>query len=167
MTVLAALGITLALMLIELRISRRNEHALLARGALAPADPVYPAMRLAYPGLFVLMTIEGVVSPPPGGSALVAGLAIFAAAKLLKAWAIASLGGRWTYRVFVLPGERLVRHGPYRWLRHPNYLAVIAELLGFGLLAGARWSGIFAILCFGELLRRRIRSEEDALGLSR
>jgi methyltransferase len=92
---------------------------------------------------------------------------MFAAAKAFKAWAIASLGTRWTYRVFVLPGEQLVMKGPYRWLRHPNYLGVMAELLGFALLAGARWSGIIAVLSFGALLRRRIRSEEDALGLSR
>ncbi len=50
--------------------------------------------------------------------------------------------------MFVLPGEPLVEHGPYRWLRHPNYLAVIAELLGFALIVGARWSGIIAMLCF-------------------
>jgi methyltransferase len=167
MTVLAALGITLALMLVELRISRGNERLLVARGALAPADPVYPAMRWAYPGLFVAMAIEGVISAPHDRALVIAGIVVFAAAKALKAWAIASLGTRWTYRVFVVPGERLVRSGPYRWFRHPNYLGVIAELLGFALLAGARWSGPVAVLCFGELLRRRIRAEEQALGLSR
>ena len=161
-----ALGLALALMVLELRISRRNERQLVERGAVAPPDPVYPVMRWVYPGLFVVMAVEGAISPP-AGRALVAGSLIFMAGKLLKAWAITSLGMRWTYRVLVLPGHPLEAHGPYRWMRHPNYLAVLAELGGFAVLAGARWSGIVAILVFGELLRRRIRAEEEALGLSR
>jgi methyltransferase len=167
MTAIVALLVALALMLLELRISTRNEGVLRARGATAPPDPVYPAMRWAYPGMFVMMAIEGLLSGPAKASLLLAGIVIFVLGKVLKVWAITSLGPRWTYRVFVLPGAPLVAHGPYRWLRHPNYLAVIAELLGFALLVGARWSGIVAILGFGELLRRRVRAEEAALGLSR
>jgi methyltransferase len=167
MIAIGALILTVVLMLVELRISTRNEHLLRARGALAPPDPAYAAMRWAYPGLFGMMALEGLLSGPVGGSVLLPGLVIFAVGKILKAWVIRSLGARWTYRVFVVPGEPLVTRGPYRWLRHPNYVAVTAELLGFALIVGAWWSGIFATLCFAALLRRRIRSEEDALGLSR
>lgn len=167
MITIVALVVALALMLLELTISRRNEGRLRARGAIAPPDPVYPAMRWAYPAMFVMMALEGLLSGPAKAQLLLAGLGIFVLGKVLKAWAIRSLGDFWTYRVFVVPGEPLVAHGPYRWLRHPNYLAVIAELMGFALMVAARWSGIVALLLFGELLRRRIRSEEDALGLSR
>ena len=167
MTALIALVVALALMLVELQISRSNERGLRARGACAPPDAVYPAMRLAYPGLFVIMAVEGLISAPASGPVLLAGAAIFGAGKLLKAWAIASLGWRWTYRILVVPGEPLVSAGPYRWLRHANYLAVVAELLGFAIGVGARWTGAIAILVFGELLRRRIRAEEEALGLNR
>jgi len=69
--------------------------------------------------------------------------------------------------VFVVPGAPLVRSGPYRWMRHPNYIGVIGELVGFALLVEARVTGPVAVLVFSELLRRRIRAEEQALGLSR
>jgi len=162
-----ALTVALTLMLVELRVSMRNESSLRARGALVPSDPVYKLMRVAYPGTFVMMAAEGWWSGPAPHPLLLAGIAIVIAGKLLKAWAIAVLDGRWTYRVFVLPGEPLVTHGPYRWLRHPNYVGVVAELVGFALIVQARWSGAVAVLFFGELLRRRIQAEEAALGLSR
>jgi len=162
-----ALTVALTLMLIELGVSVRNERRLRARGALTPRDPVYKLMRVAYPGTFVLMALEGWWSGPAPRRLLLAGIAIVIAGKLLKAWAIAVLDGRWTYRVLVLPGEPLVTRGPYRWLRHPNYVGVVAELVGFAMIVQARWSGVVAVLFFGELLRRRIQAEEAALGLSR
>jgi methyltransferase len=164
---LAALVIVLVLMLVELRISRANEQRLLERGAVQPPDPVYSSMRLAYPGTFVAMAIEGAVSGSVDRWLVVAGVLILAGGKLLKAWAIRTLGDRWTYRVFVVPGAPLATGGPYRWLRHPNYVGVVGELLGFALLVGARLTGPIALVVFGELLRRRIRAEEQALGLSR
>ena len=162
----AALAVVLLLMLVELWISRRHERALVARGAIQPPDPVYQAMRIVYPGLFVLMAAEGSLAAPFDSRVGGAGVIVLVGGKLLKAWAIRTLGDRWTYRVFVLPGARLVTGGPYRWMRHPNYVGVIAELAGFALLVGARWTGPVAVLVFGELLRRRIRAEEQALGLS-
>jgi methyltransferase len=163
----AALAVVLLSMLVELRISRRNERLLLSRGAVQPPDPVYRTMRWAYPGVFAGMAAEGIWRGAPSARLMIGGAIVFAAAKLLKGWAIYSLRGRWTYRVFVLPGAPLVTGGPYRWLRHPNYLGVVGEIAGFALLAGARWSGPIGVLLFGELLRQRIRAEERALGLSR
>jgi len=162
-----ALAIVLVLMLVELRISLVNERALLARGASQPPDPVYTTMRIAYPATFVVMAVEGALRASFDTRLVVAGILVLVAGKLLKAWAIRSLGDRWTYRVFVLPGAPLVTGGPYRWIRHPNYVGVIGELVGFALLVGARLAGPLAVLVFGELLRRRIRAEEQALGLSR
>lgn len=167
MTSLVTLLIALAAMLIELRVSLRNERALRQRGALAPPDPAYAAMRWAYPVVFLLMGIEGMVFGSSGGTLLAAGVVVFAAAKALKVWAIHSLGERWTFRLFILPSAPLVTSGPYRWMRHPNYVAVIGELVGFALLSGARITGIVALLGFGTLLRQRVRAEEDALGLDR
>jgi len=71
---------------------------------------------------------------------------------------------RWTFRVLVLPGSPLVASGPYRWLRHPNYLAVIGELAGVAATVWAPITGVVAGLGFGWLIRRRIRVEEQALG---
>lgn len=153
-------------MLIEWRVSHRHERVLLRQGAVTPDDPVYSTMRWAYPATFVAMTAEGLIVGPPPRGLLVAGVFVFAAGKLLKAWAIRSLGDRWTFRVHVLPGAPLVQHGPYRLIRHPNYVAVVAELIGFGLSVGAALTGLLSLVGFGWLLWKRIEAEERALGLS-
>jgi methyltransferase len=93
------------------------------------------------------------------------GILIIAAAKLLKGWAIATLGVRWSYRVLVIPGAPLVSSGPYRWMRHPNYVGVVGELLGMAVLMAARVTGPVSLLFFSWLLHRRILAEERALGV--
>jgi methyltransferase len=167
MIAFAALIVVLVLMLVELRISRGHERTLLELGAAQPPDPVYKSMRVVYPGTFVIMAMEGALRGSVGSRFVIAGVIVLAAGKLLKAWAIRSLGDRWTYRVLVVPGAPLVTRGPYRWMRHPNYVGVIGELVGFALLVQAWLTGPLAVLVFGELLRRRIGAEERALGLSR
>lgn len=162
---LAVLLVVAIAMAGELWLSKRNERRLLAHGALAPPDPPYPTMRWAYPLVFLAMGGEGVlVGPLPSTLSMVGG-AVFAVAKALKYWAVASLGDRWTFRIFVLPGAPLVTSGPYRLVRHPNYLAVVGELVGVALLVGARFTGPISVLLFGWLLWRRIDAEERALGL--
>jgi methyltransferase len=145
-------------------LSRRNERILVARGAVEPLDPVYRTMRWAYPGAFLAMALEGALVGPAAGAVAVTGVLIIAAAKILKIWAIATLGVRWTYRVMVIPGAPLVSSGPYRWMRHPNYAGVIGELLGMAVLMAARLTGPVSLLFFSWLLRRRILAEERALG---
>jgi methyltransferase len=151
------------LMLAESWRSRRNEAELRRQGAIEPRDDVYAMMQIAYPGSFALMALEGLV----GGraSAPVAGLALFAIAKVLKYWAIASLGSRWCFRVLVPPGAPAVVGGPYRWVRHPNYVAVALELVAAGLVCGAWVTGPVAVVGFCVLMWRRIAVEERALGL--
>ena len=135
-----------------------------ARGAVEPADDVYPAMQWAYPLGFVAMGVEGALTGPAPPTVLAAGLALFGAAKALKAWAISSLGPRWTFRVLVPPGAPLVTRGPYRLMRHPNYLAVVGEIAGVALTVWAPITGAAALVGFGWLLRRRIAVEDRALG---
>jgi methyltransferase len=161
----SALLIVLAGMLVELRVSQANEHEYRRQGAVDAPDSVYPLMRWAYPGAFVLMAIEGAVGQAPAGWQTPAGAVLFVVAKALKVWAITSLGTRWTYRVLVHAGTPLVTSGPYAWLRHPNYVAVVGELVGMGLMMHAILSGPATTLFFMELLRRRIAAEERALGL--
>ena len=159
---LVALGVVVAFMLLELAISRRNERILLGQGAVRPPDPVYRLMQIGYPGVFVAMTLEGMVRPFAMAGV---GMAVFAAAKLFKFWAIATLGHRWTYTVLVLPGAPLVSSGPYRLMRHPNYAGVIGELVGMALVTGALITGPISLVFFGVLLLIRIRAEERALHL--
>lgn len=172
-----ALAVVIVTMLGELWLSKGHERILLARGAVEPPDPVYGIMRWAYPLVFAMMAAEGITraagigwwmaGAPPYGWWTWAGVAIFALAKALKYWAIATLGERWTYRVLVLPGAPLVTGGPYRWMRHPNYVGVVGELVGMMLIASAWINGPTGLLFFGWLLQQRIEAENRALGLDR
>ena len=165
--VVTSLVIVFVIMLVELRISLAHERELFRAGAIEAPDPVYATMRWAYPGTFVAMALEGLVTASPPGLLTVAGAVVFIAGKALKAWAIASLGTRWTYRVLVIPNAPLVARGPYRFLRHPNYVGVVGELVGMAMLVQAPVTGVLSVMGFGYLLRLRIRAEEQALGLHR
>lgn len=155
-------------MLAELRRSTTNERRLRADGAIEPADDVYRLMAVAYPLSFAAMAGEGLLrggaSAPP---VLWVGVAVYAAGKALKYWAIATLGPRWSFNVLVVPGAPLVRSGPYRWMRHPNYVGLAGEYAGAGLWCGAWIAGPLSAIAFGWLLARRIAVEERALRAAR
>jgi methyltransferase len=153
------------MMLAELWLSTSNERVLLANGAVQADDPVYSVMRIAYPGVFIAMALEGLVAGVEPGALTFAGVSLMFLAKALKFWAIASLGTRWTYKVLVLPALPLVTAGPYQWMRHPNYVAVVGELIAMALMTHARVTGPLGTLLFGWLLWRRIASEERAMEL--
>jgi methyltransferase len=160
MTVLAALLIMAG----EAVLSAFNEQQLRKRGAIEPEGDVIGAMRWAYPGAFVLMGIEGALTGPAPANVMMGGLALFGLAKALKVWAISSLGSRWSYRVLVLPGEPLVTSGPYQFISHPNYLAVVGEIASVAAIVWAPVTGVLATIGFGWLMIARIRIEDKALG---
>lgn len=153
------------MMLVELHLSRNNERRLRAAGAVEPPDDVYRAMRIAYPLSFVLMGIEGASHASVSARTVLAGLAVFGLAKAIKFWAITSLGPRWSFRVLVLPGAPLVTGGPYRWMRHPNYVGVMGELAGIAIALSAVVTGTLAVVGFAWILVKRIRVEEKAMHL--
>ena len=163
MTMALYLAIVFVLMGIEAAIAARHERGLRALGAVEPAGDVYRVMQLAYPASFLLMLGEGAVRRVHADEIASAGACVFIAAKALKYWAIATLGPRWTFRVLVPPGSRRTVRGPYRWISHPNYVAVALELIGVALAAHARVAGPIAVVGFGYLMLRRIRIEEKAL----
>ncbi|HET7217706.1 MAG TPA: isoprenylcysteine carboxylmethyltransferase family protein [Vicinamibacterales bacterium] len=152
-------------MIVEAARSAANERRLRAVGAIEPADDVYRVMQVAYPACFLAMIAEAWVRSAGTPAIGLAGAVVFAAAKALKYWAIATLGERWTFRVLVPPGSTRIVRGPYAYLRHPNYVAVAGELAGFALLARAPASGAIATIGFVVLMLARIRVEERALGL--
>jgi methyltransferase len=153
----------LLLMLVELQLSLFNERSLRAKGAIEPPDDVIRWMRIAYPGAFVLMGLEAAAGGPLSRNWVIGGLLLFGWAKALKFWAIAHLGSRWTFRVLVLPGAPLVSSGPYKYLRHPNYVGVLGELIAVAIALQAPVIGAVATLGFSWLLWRRIQVEERAL----
>ena len=150
-------------MLMEAARSRRNERLLRARGAVEPRGDVYAWMQVAYPSCFVAIAAEALVRNEQPGRTLLVGGAVFAAAKVLKYWAIAELGERWTFRVLVLPGAPLIASGPYRWLRHPNYVGVAGEILGAAVIGAAPVAGAISFIAFGGMMLARVRVEERAL----
>jgi methyltransferase len=153
-------------MIAEASVARRHDRALRQQGAVEPDGDVYRAMQIAYPAAFLAMLVEGAVRRVELDAIAAAGLIVFVLSKALKYWAIASLGSRWTFRVLVPPRSERTRRGPYRWLAHPNYLAVAGELIGCALATHAAVSGPIACAGFGWLMVRRIRVEETALAQS-
>lgn len=150
-------------MIIEAVVSARHDRVLRGLGAIEPVADVYRAMQVAYPAAFVAMLAEGVWRAVEPDGLVAAGAAVFLMAKALKYWAIASLGSRWTFRVLVPPASLRIVRGPYRWISHPNYVAVGLELAGVALALHARVMGPIGVAGFGYLMWRRIRVEEKAL----
>lgn len=148
--------------LAELAHSRRNERAMQAKGGYEAYPGHFQVMRLLHIAWFAAMLLE---PGSPSREALLLGLGCLAAGQLLRAWAIRSLGERWSVRIMVVPAAPLVARGPYRWLRHPNYLGVALELFGAPLLRGCWRTALAFTAANAALLAYRIRCEERALGL--
>jgi methyltransferase len=161
-TALSAVAV-IALLLIEAWRSRRNEEALRALGAIEPAGDVYRIMQIAYPVSLLAPFGVAAIAGPAIAPVWAGGAVLFLAAKALKFWAIQSLGRFWTFRVLVVPGAPLITSGPYRYMRHPNYVAVAGEIVGVAVLCRAPILGALCLLVFGALMLRRVAVEERAL----
>ena len=150
--------------LVELVISRRHEESLRARGAVEAGAGHYPVMVAVHAALLVAAPAEVWLLDRPFvpwlGWPM---LALVAATMALRYWVIATLGERWATRVLVLPGAPLVAAGPYRFLRHPNYLAVAIEVVALPLVHTAWLTALVCGAANGAILAWRIRVEDAAL----
>ena len=151
---------------VELAISRRNQRCLEARGAVEVGAEHYPWMVLLHT-LFPASCLAEVwvLGRPLIPTIAVSMLAALLVSTALRYWVIQTLGRRWTTRVFCLPGEPLVEKGPFRYLRHPNYLAVVIEIVALPMVHTAWLTALVFSLANGLLLKHRIGVEEE--GLSR
>ncbi len=142
----------------ELLLARRNTRRLLARGALEVGAGHYPfivALHAAWLiGLWLLAWDR------PLNLWL---LAAFVGLQAARVWVIATLGERWTTRILILPGEPLIRRGPYRFMSHPNYVVVAAELLLLPLAFGLTGFGLIFTVLNAVMMGVRIRSENRGL----
>jgi methyltransferase len=144
----------------ELVAARRNTRNLLTRGAVELASGHYPLVVAVHAGWLVSLWVFG-RDQPVSAIALSAYLVL----QGLRGWVFWTLGARWTTRIIVLPGERLVSTGPYRYLSHPNYAVVVGEIAVLPLVLQLPWiAAIFTILNAG-VLAIRIRAENRALAL--
>jgi methyltransferase len=150
--------------LVELRIAKRNARNLLAQGGVEAAPGHYPVMVLLHTGFLFACPLEVWLLDRLFRPALAAPmLVLLGLAAALRFWVIATLDGRWTTRIICLPGVPPVLGGPYRFVRHPNYLAVVAEIAALPLVHGAWLTALVFSAANAWLLRVRIRAEEEAL----
>lgn len=144
--------------LAELLYARRNTRRLLGRGGREAGAGHYPLIILVHTGWLLALWLLA-----PGREVHWPLLFLFLLLQPARLWVIAALGGRWTTRIIIVPGEKLVQRGPYRFVKHPNYLIVAAEIallpLAFGLVAVA----ITFTLANAVILWIRISAEERAL----
>ncbi|BBZ02873.1 hypothetical protein MCHIJ_23100 [Mycolicibacterium chitae] len=151
--------------LAELIVSKRNARWAFAHGGKEFGRGHYPVMVIIHAGLLIGCVLEVWLLDRPfvpwlGWTML----AVVVAAQVLRWWCIATLGKRWNTLVIVLPEAPLVRSGPYRWLHHPNYVAVVAEGIALPLVHSAWITAVVFTVANALLLTVRIRVENAALG---
>jgi methyltransferase len=158
-----AVGCVALQRLLELRLSRRNERLLRARGAIERGRGHYPLMVALHALWLLSMLIEGLLRGPGLPALWPIPAALFLLVQPLRYWSIRSLGDYWNTRILVVPGAKLVARGPYRYLRHPNYVVVAVEVATFPLIFGAWVTALVFSVLNAALLFVRIREENRAL----
>ena len=144
---------------IELVYAARNTRRLLAEGGVEIGARHYPLFILLHSSWLIAMA----VLIPPQTTPNWWLLGVFAVLQALRVWVVRTLGPYWTTRIISVPNAPLVRGGPYRFFRHPNYLVVIAEIAVLPLAFGAVWIALVFTILNAALLTLRIRVEESAL----
>ena len=155
---IAILGFVTAQRLIELPIARANTARLLAAGGREVAPGHYPLIVAMHAAWLISLWLFALGQPIH-----VPLLILFGLVQVARIWVLRSLGNRWTTRIIVVPGEHLVARGPYRFVSHPNYLVVAAELLVLPLVFGLWQIALIFSLLNAMILAVRIRAENRAL----
>lgn len=161
---MSAIEIIVALVVVErlaeLAVARRNTRRLLLEGAIEHGARHYPFLVLLHAAWLTAL----LVWVPESAAIRWTYLGLFILLQPARIWVIWTLGRYWTTRIIVPSGTPSVQHGPYRWLRHPNYAIVAAEIVLLPLAFGAWDVALVFSLANALLLSYRIRSEEAARG---
>ena len=148
--------------LAELWLARRNTMVLLARGAFEVSPGHYPLIVLLHgfwlAGLWLLGR-ENLLN--------LGWLTVFLVLQAGRIWVLATLGRRWTTRIIVVPGEPLVKSGPYRFVSHPNYIVVVGEIAVLPLCLGLPWYALVFSLANAAVLTIRVQAENRMLSGAR
>lgn len=144
--------------LAELVIAARNTKALKAQGAVEIGASHYPVMVALHASWLIVLWLT--VGGRPVNLPL---LGVFALLQAGRIWVLATLGRRWTTRIIVLPGAPLVTRGPFRFVKHPNYCIVVAEIAVLPLVFGLGWVAALFTLLNAAMLWVRIGTEHRAL----
>jgi methyltransferase len=150
--------------LVELRISRRNQQQLQNQGVRKIAEPHFRWMVIVHAAVLAGAAAEVLLLRRPLIPALAIAMAVlFALANALRWWVIRTLAGHWNVEVMVSSPVGVVTAGPYRWVRHPNYVAVVMELFALPMMHTAWITALAGTLANLEILRRRLRVEDGVL----
>lgn len=149
---------------LELWISRRNQRRLIAKGAVSLQEPNYPWMVAVHTAVLIAAGLEVILLKRPFIPALAIPMSIlFLLANALRWWVIRILGDHWNVQLVDSTRLGVVTGGPYRWVRHPNYLGVFVELVTLALIHTAWVTSLFAAVGYGLVLRSRLVIEDRAL----
>jgi methyltransferase len=158
---LAAVG---TVRLFELGISRANRRVLVEQGAAPAPDPGFRWLVVVHLGVMFGSALEVRMAKRPWSPVLGIPMAlVLLGSNLLRWWVIRTLAGHWNVRVMDSTRLGVVSDGPYRWIRHPNYVAIFLELLALPLLGGAWITALVGAIVHVWALRRRIAAEESVL----
>ncbi len=142
----------------ELVVAQRNTVRLIAKGGYEAASEHYPLMVAVHSSwLLGLWWLAWNATVHWGW------LAVYAVLQVLRLWVLTTIGKRWTTRIIVVPGEQLVRRGPYKFLNHPNYAVVIGEIAVLPLVFGLTWFAVVFSVLNAIVLYIRISAEQKAL----
>ncbi|RXJ02049.1 isoprenylcysteine carboxyl methyltransferase [Anaerobacillus alkaliphilus] len=149
--------------IVEVIIANRNAKWIKRQGGYEVGRDHYKYIVLLHTFFFISLLTEVSLSRPSFTSWVIAPFVIFLLAQICRVWALSSLGPFWNTRIMVLPGAKVIAKGPYRYLRHPNYVIVSIEILLLPVIFQAYWTAfIFSVLNV-LILSLRIKIEEQAL----
>ncbi|KJE27016.1 isoprenylcysteine carboxyl methyltransferase family protein [Geobacillus kaustophilus] len=148
---------------IELRLAKRNEQYVKALGAREFGARHYPLIVLMHVGFFLSLAVEALRKGARPSRRWPLLFPLFLVVQGLRVWTIGSLGRFWNTKILIVPNGQVVKKGPYRWIRHPNYLVVAFEIALLPLLFEAHITAIVFSLLNALLLSVRINVEEQAL----
>lgn len=149
--------------IVELAIAKRNERIVRGEGAIESDRNGYKIIVAMHVAFFISLVLEKVFLERGLNSLWIFFAILFVLAQFLRYWAISSLGVYWNTRVLVVPNSKLVTSGPYKYLRHPNYVVVVTEMAVIPLIFSCYiTAAVFSVINL-ILLRRRVRIEEEAL----
>lgn len=157
------IGFVLVQRLLELLWAQRNTRRLLEEGAVEHAPEQYPYFVLLHASWLVAI----VFSVPPEAPVNGVWLAVYGLLQIARVWVMASLGRYWTTRIITVPGAPLVARGPYRFMRHPNYLVVAGEIAVLPLVFDLWLIAVLFTIANALLLRQRMAAEDEALAARR
>lgn len=148
---------------IELGIAKRNERSLKSRGAIEFGSEHYPWIVMLHISFFTFLIMEVMVTDKELSILWPLWLTIFIIAQLGRIWVILSLGKHWNTKILVLPDAPLIVRGPYKYVKHPNYIIVAVEILVLSLLFNGYLTAIFFTILNIWMMSVRIPAEERAL----